>query len=333
MLYIVTTTINSPTEATRRYAKIAEARKDVKFVIVCDRKTPIKEYTETFENNDSIYLYLPSQQEEDFPELSETIGWNTIQRRNLGFAYVYKHSENHEKDFIATVDDDNIPYSTWLEPYKWAIDGETSTIAHIECTQKYGDPLSIFNFFREHNISHRGFLRKFKSNPDIDRTKIKSIDLDKIDVIAALWDGAPDIDAIDRYKIDNKYVSMSDEYRLLYYQLRNNYYKFNNSLTVFNSQNTFIRIKLLPYYMCIPHTGRMDDIWGAYLLQDIKPDINIIFSYPTVYQERNEHNVFKDIELETHGYVVDDFDINLLSPQSLNCYDTYFETLIKYKKD
>ena len=39
------------------------------------------------------------------------VGWNKIQRRNLGFLYAYDQGA----DVVATVDDDNIPYENWGE--------------------------------------------------------------------------------------------------------------------------------------------------------------------------------------------------------------------------
>ena len=44
-----------------------------------------------------------------YPELSDAIGWNSIQRRNIGLLYAYEQGA----DVIATVDDDNIPYDDW----------------------------------------------------------------------------------------------------------------------------------------------------------------------------------------------------------------------------
>ncbi len=92
---IVTTTINSPTEATKRYDKI----EDWDFLVVGDKKTPHDEYKN--------YNYLhPEDQEKIDKNLSDMIGWGCIQRRNLGFVYALKN----DYDYIATVDDDNIPY-------------------------------------------------------------------------------------------------------------------------------------------------------------------------------------------------------------------------------
>ena len=104
--YIITTTINHPTEATLKFCDIAK-NKDWTFVIVGDTKTPHDEY-KVLENNNVVYL-TPEQQEELYPELSETIGWKSIQRRNIGFVYAYHNGA----DIIATVDDDNIPYDNW----------------------------------------------------------------------------------------------------------------------------------------------------------------------------------------------------------------------------
>ena len=78
--YIVTTTINSPTEATLKFTEIAK-RDGWNFIVVGDTKTPHEEY----EKLDCIYLH-PDKQAELYPELSEAIGWKTIQRRNISYS-------------------------------------------------------------------------------------------------------------------------------------------------------------------------------------------------------------------------------------------------------
>ena len=99
---IVTTTINSPTEATKGYDKI----EGWDFLVVGDKKTPHDEYKN--------YNYLhPEDQEKIDKNLSDMIGWGCIQRRNLGFVYALKN----DYDYIATVDDDNIPYDNWGEMF------------------------------------------------------------------------------------------------------------------------------------------------------------------------------------------------------------------------
>ena len=95
---IVTTTINKPTDATKKFAKL----EGWDFLVVGDTKTPHEEYRS--------YNYLhPEDQEKIDKTLSDIIGWGCIQRRNMGFLYGLQHGY----DYVATVDDDNIPYDNW----------------------------------------------------------------------------------------------------------------------------------------------------------------------------------------------------------------------------
>ncbi|NDB30111.1 hypothetical protein EB151_11255, partial [archaeon] len=98
--FIVTTTINSPTIATKKFCEF----KDWTLIVVGDTKTPHREY----EDLDCIYL-SPDEQENISKELSDIIGWKSIQRRNVGFLFAYQQGA----DIVATVDDDNIPYDDW----------------------------------------------------------------------------------------------------------------------------------------------------------------------------------------------------------------------------
>ena len=109
-------------------------------------------------------------------------------------------------------------------------------------------------------------------------------------VQANLWDGDPDIDATTRLT-------------------KRPCVKFNGvepyatyNTTVFNSQNTFIHRDVLKNYMVFPFLGRMDDIWGAYYLQKYMDSSQIVFDKPTVYQERNEQDLIKNLENELDGY-------------------------------
>ena len=98
--YIVTTTINKPTKATIKFSKMVGWT----LIVVGDLKTPHDEYRKL----NCIYLH-PDEQEKKYKELSDSIGWRTIQRRNIGFVEAYKLNA----DIVATIDDDNIPYDDW----------------------------------------------------------------------------------------------------------------------------------------------------------------------------------------------------------------------------
>ena len=45
----------------------------------------------------------------------------------------------------------------------------------------------------------------------------------------------------------------------------------------------------------------MDDIWASYYLESLGN--SVIYNKPTVYQERNEHNLTIDFEKEIIGYI------------------------------
>ena len=266
--YIVTTTINSPTLATIKYSR----KEDWTLIVVGDTKTPHQEY----EDLDCIYL-SPEYQEKTYPELSETIGWKSIQRRNIGFVEAY----NRGADVIATVDDDNIPYDEWGTN---VLINKTIEMDVYDTNLGVFDPLSV----TEHNqVWHRGYpielvpLRKeVQYNGKISR---------KVLVQADLWDGDPDIDAMARLSIKPTV-------------------KFNipgpygsTSISPFNSQNTFLSREVIPYYSVFPHVGRMDDIWGGYVLQHYFPN-SVIYNKASVYQDRNVQDLITNLEKEIIGY-------------------------------
>lgn len=276
--FIVTTTINEPTEATLKFIQIA-IKKDWIFIVVGDTKTPHESYrllSNTYYPN-FIYLH-PDKQQELYPELSNIIGWKSIQRRNIGFVYAYKQGA----DIIATVDDDNIPYDTWGDDILVGQEVEVNLYENI--SSHYFDPISVTN---HNNLWHRGYPIEdlsIKNNIEY-KGKIKR----KVLVQADFWDGDPDIDAICR--LSKKPIVKFD-----------NFDPFcSNQLAPFNSQNTFLDRSVIPYYTVLPHVGRMDDIWGSYILQYYFPN-SVIYNKATVYQDRNVQDLVTNLENEIIGY-------------------------------
>jgi hypothetical protein len=108
-------------------------------------------------------------------------------------------------------------------------------------------------------------------------------------VQADLWDGDPDIDAICRFT-----------YRpIVKFEVSSPYCA--NKISPFNSQNTFISREVLPKFYLYPSIGRMDDIWGAYIMQFYHPD-SVIYGKASVYQERNVQSIIKNMKDELLGY-------------------------------
>jgi len=290
--FIVTTTINKPTLATRKFAE----NPDWTLIVVGDRKTPHEEYRKI----NCIYLH-PDQQDSEYKELSDCLGWNTIQRRNIGFIYAYKNGA----DIIATVDDDNIPYDNWGKDLYVNSEIEVDI---WESKNGYFDPLSVTN---RNDLWHRGYpieLVNTKNNVEYKGKQKKSVLIQ-----ADLWDGDPDIDAMCR--LTKRPIVKYDEYRPF----------GSNQYSPFNSQNTFISREVVPYYMVLPFVGRMDDIWISYMMHRLFPN-SIIYNRPSVYQDRNEQDLIKNLENEIIGYrntlsfISGEFQ---LPDRTLECYDLY----------
>lgn len=300
---IVTTTINPPTEALKKFIKIAK-KDDWHLFIVGDQKTPHKPYQDIALVEDCVTYLDPDAQEAISKELSDVIGWNCIQRRNFGLIAAYKWGA----EIIATVDDDNIPYDKWGKNVKVGTD---FSVAHFNTKEKVFDPLSpIFP-----HLWHRGFPIQM-----LDDRKVNDPTIVKHHVLvqADFWDGAPDIDAVCRITL-NPSVKFEP-----------NMHPFSsNALMPFNSQNTFLSRDIFPTYFLFPHIGRMDDIWAAYVTQFEFPQ-SVIFSKASVWQERNPHDLTKDLEAEVIGYrhnkdfVQHPNDWQQFLPESaINAYEIY----------
>jgi thioredoxin reductase len=79
--FIITTTINKPTEATLKFCEIAE-NKNFKFVIIGDLSTPHEEYYFLERKFKNVTYLTPEQQEKLYPELSNIIGLPNWVRQN-----------------------------------------------------------------------------------------------------------------------------------------------------------------------------------------------------------------------------------------------------------
>lgn len=275
--FIVTTTINKPTTATLKFCEISD-RDGWYFVIVGDTKTPHEDYRALESKYKNVTYLSPEEQETLYPELSKIIGWKTIQRRNIGFAYVYKNGA----DVMATVDDDNIPYDNW------GLDlmiGKKIEVDLYEPELDVFDPLSIT---KDNYIWHRGYPIEYLKKRH--RVEYKGKTKRKVLVQADLWDGDPDIDAMARliYKPIVKYSDITQPY-------------CSSKISPFNSQNTFLAREVIPFYSVLPFTGRMDDIWGSYILQHYFPN-SVIYAPASVYQDRNLQDLITNLEKEIIGY-------------------------------
>jgi hypothetical protein len=263
---IVTTTINAPTEAIRRF----DAMADWQLVVIGDKKTP-----PSYKLARGIYVG-PEEQEAYDKGLSDAVGWNCIQRRNFGLLWAH----DLKADIVAVVDDDNIPYEHWGKDLLLGRQVET---AFYETALPAFDPVGATN---ERKIWHRGYPLQLIPQRDYSKCSRRAV---TAAVQADFWDGDPDVDAICRMehapecKFDPACFPIA-----------------GSAISPFNSQNTFLLGDVLEDYFLYPHVGRMDDIWAAYYVQ--AKGRKVVYGAASVFQARNVHDLVKDMKQEYVGY-------------------------------
>jgi len=271
--WIVVTTINKPTIAINKFAKMVEDGWSV--VVVGDRKTPDDWYVPGID-----YLSI-ERQDELFGDLSRIIPYNHYCRKNLGYLYAIKNGAQ----CILETDDDNIPY----ESFGKNID---SVIAAKEINGARW--INIYKYFTEANIWPRGLpLDEINSIGNA----AKEVKEKHYPIQQFLADEDPDVDAIYRLVV-NKEVVFS--------QNNVNYELSSGCWTPFNSQNTlfFPNAFHLLYLPC--HVSfRMTDIWRSFVAQRALwiDGYSVVFRDSTVRQVRNEHDLNKDFAQEIPGYI------------------------------
>jgi hypothetical protein len=184
-------------------------------------------------------------------------------------------------DIIATIDDDNIPFANWGK--NLLIESKVSANKYITKEEAF-DPISVTNY---KHLWHRGFPLQILKN------KNKNKDIKKInsnfDVQADFWNGDPDIDAICRMEHAPECKFQTSVFPFT-----------SNKMSPFNSQNTYIKRKVMEHYFLFPHIGRMDDIWASYYVE--AKGFKVLYNKPSVYQQRNIHDLTKDMKKEYIGY-------------------------------
>lgn len=299
---ICTTSINPPTVALDKFAEYARAH-DSKLYIAGDVSTPEDSYREWSPCKEGIAEYLsPGDQIDMDAQLSNAIPWRCIQRRNFAILKAFRDG----CDIIALVDDDNIPKDGWGEDLSI---GRTVDAIKVETTDVAFDPL-----FTHESMWHRGYpiqlLEPLSIGDELDTAW--SVDSMSPLVQADLWDGEPDVDAICRIanggsmdvrlgeEAEDRFLDRSPLWNAIGAHTNLRFY-CGSAPGPFNSQNTFISRKVLPVYFLFPGIGRMDDIWASYITQAVFPD-SVVYSYSSVVQERNSHNLVKDLKEEMLGY-------------------------------
>jgi len=272
---LATTTIHVP-HALKLMRKCSE---DVRFFVAGDRKTPKEAYEMVLSMDENSTVCLPESGHKW--KCSEAIGWNTLARRNIAFLEALKWGA----DAIYSWDNDNIPTSPYhFVPFDgpWLYDG-----IKVTGTNGWFDPGALLI----PPTRHRGFPH----GKPISKTARAVINA-RVGVSAGLVIGDPDIDAVTRmeHRPDIGSVHILGSTGVV---------ADSHTWTVFNSQNTAVIRELIPAWFMMPGVGRHDDIYASLIVQRVarERDLHVHFGPPFTYQQRNAHDLVKDLRAEIDG--------------------------------
>jgi hypothetical protein len=322
---IVTTTINIPVLLTK-YAENAKyfGHSDVEFVVIGDRKSPsgTAAFCKTIEDYYPChYLDIPAQERylDRFPKLWEHLRFDSIQRRNIGMLHAYESGA----DVVITIDDDNFVMNQDFVGLHGIVGGRAALPAYVS-TSGWFNVCSALRADDDVCFYHRGYPQKqrwmeaaqFQSKFSCDR---------RVAVNAGFWLDNPDIDALTR--MERQIVV-----RGFKHGFDTRFCLFPGTWSPFNSQNTAIMRDVVPAYFLSPYIGRYDDIWASYIVMRIAQHLGdvVAFGEPLVRQERNPHDLWRDLDVERNGMILTDDFCEALRAISLkgSSYDECFAEIV-----
>lgn len=280
MRALITTTINVPGNLESWRNALDD---DDPIIVAGDQQSPHNEISEFLANlpGDNVYL---GPAEQGKWESSSAIGWRCVQRRNIALLEAIKR----HPDYIITVDDDNYPLSNLHGLHLDDIFAGTVVPELVTAGNGWFNP----GIACVPPVIHRGFPMHVRNvQTQVDQAALYPVK--NVGVVASLWTGDPDIDAIERLHSNPTTRGVSHPGVILN----------AGTWAPFNSQATAFKLELAPAMYMWPGVGRYDDIWASYLMRAImdRRNLHVHYGEPLVHQLRNEHDLLKDLEAEVFG--------------------------------
>lgn len=274
---LVTTTINTP--RVLRWYRACDP--SVRFFVALDEKTDPGATMLCASLGNT--LTLPTTQQKIW-KCSEPIGFSNIQRRNIAFLEALKWGA----DLIISVDDDNACINRQFFDDYVNLFAEPFCGLQARATEGFFD-IGDFLFPKQ---KQRGIPYNNTAGLRID-----SVVDAKIGVAQGLCIGSADVDAATRFNGSPVVHQVSEIARA-------GLVVDPDSHTVWNSQNCAIVRELIPAWFMWPFSGRHDDIMASLFCHRIMREFGYVAHYglPMVFQQRNEHNLVKDMRAEIDGY-------------------------------
>jgi hypothetical protein len=273
---LVVTSIAKPNAVLRQLAEGC-LEHGYRFLLIGDVPSP-----PDFALEGCRFYGLAEQRELGF-ELARKCPTRHYARKNIGYLQAIREGAS----VIMETDDDNIPYPEFWQSHE-RLCGSVKTVAGHGWVNVYG-------YFSEANIWPRGLpLDSIKAGlPSFDSLPTQSVDCP---IQQGLADENPDVDAVYRLLLTLPQVFRKDRRVAL----------TEGAWCPFNSQNTTWWADAFPLlYLPSYCSFRMTDIWRSFIAQRIAwtNGWGVLFHEPTVWQERNEHDLMRDFRDEVPGYL------------------------------
>ncbi|MCI0554985.1 MAG: STELLO glycosyltransferase family protein [Anaerolineae bacterium] len=273
---LIVTSIAYPTRAMQKLAEGALVH-GFKFYCVGDRKSP-----EDFALGGCQFVSLKEQRTLPF-RIAKVLPMCHYSRKNIGYLLAI----NMGAERIVETDDDNVPLGSFWVARQSYLDGDLVSVS---------DWVNAYAYFTDGLVWPRGFpLEKILES----RTKALSTGVKgtfECPVQQGLANGDTDVDAI--YRLTRNDPVTFRKRRPIVLDI--------GSWCLFNSQCTIWWPKAYPL-MYLPSccSFRMTDIWRSFVAQACLWAVGcrIAFVGPAMHQERNQHDLLEDFQLELDGYL------------------------------
>ncbi len=272
---LIVTSIAPPNEVLRSLAQGCLER-DIDFIVIGDVASPPDFKLE------GCRFYGLAEQRELGLSFAHKCPTKHYARKNIGYLLAIGTGVS----VIIETDDDNHPHPEFWE--------ERSRSQAVKTVSNAGW-VNVYRYFTEANIWPRGLPldRILTDIPAFESLKQEDVDCP---IQQGLADENPDVDAIYRLALPLPQSFRKDRRVVL----------GAGTWSPFNSQNTTWWREAFPLlYLPAYCSFRMTDIWRSFIAQRIAwaNDWGILYHEPTVWQERNEHNLMRDFRDEVPGYL------------------------------
>lgn len=286
--HLIITSIASDTNPVLRHYAEKCAQHSWNFLVVGDTKSPTE-----FSLSGCSFLSIENQRQLKF-NLAKLLPYKHYARKNLGYLQAMQQGAS----IIVETDDDN-----------WSMDSFWQERKNPEqaCLCEEDGWINIYRNFTDAHIWPRGFALEQIQNIPAEFGVLRPL---RCPIQQGLADSNPDVDAIYRLTLPLPIKFKNDSPPLALGQ---------GAICPFNSQNTtWFSEAFLLLYLPSYCSFRMTDIWRSFVAQRLAWTCgwNILFHSPTVWQERNEHNLMRDFAEEISGY-----QNNLAIMEMLNALD------------